>query len=219
MPKPLVEIAGRPMICWALDGLPDAARTVVVALREHEERHRFTERVREACARDVEVVLIPDVTEGQLCTVLEARDLIATDEPLLVASCDTVVRSALGEDIAARAASVAGLISVARLPGDAWSFARVGEDGRVVEVAEKVRISDLASTGLYFFSRGSEFVRHADAQVAAGERARGEFFVIPVYRRFIEAGERIEVSMADEVWDLGTPEGARAFERHLNGAA
>jgi dTDP-glucose pyrophosphorylase len=108
---------------------------------------------------------------------------------------------------------------VARQPGDHWSFARLGADGHVAEVAEKVRISEWASTGLYHFSSGSEFVEIADGMVARGERTRGEFYVIPVYGRYVERGLQVDISVADEVWDMGTPAGAAAFEEHLSAVA
>ncbi len=222
VPKPLVPVAGRPMVRWALGSLAglDPSLVVFVALAEHDARFGLSALLREwPPGGRTEVVWLDDVTEGQLCTVLAARDLIDRDEDLLVASCDTYVRSDLGRDIAARAPGCRGLISVARMPGDHWSFARLGPDGHVAEVAEKVRISEWASTGLYHFSSGREFVEIGQSMVDRGERTRGEFYVIPVYGRYIERGLQVDVSVADEVWDLGTPAGVQAFERHLGAAA
>jgi UDP-N-acetylglucosamine diphosphorylase / glucose-1-phosphate thymidylyltransferase / UDP-N-acetylgalactosamine diphosphorylase / glucosamine-1-phosphate N-acetyltransferase / galactosamine-1-phosphate N-acetyltransferase len=219
LPKPLVPVAGRPMVRWALDSLEglDPSLLVFVALAEHDARFGLGDLLREWAppASRTELVWLDDVTEGQLCTVLAARALIDLDEDLLVASCDTYVRSDLGRDVAGRDPECRGLISVARMPGDHWSFARLGPDGHVAEVAEKVRISEWASTGLYHFSSGREFVEIGQDMVDRNERTRDEFYVIPVYGRFVERGLRIDVSVADEVWDLGTPTAAAAFERHL----
>jgi NDP-sugar pyrophosphorylase family protein len=222
LPKPLVPVAGRPLARWALDSLAglDPSLLVFVALAEHDARFGLGRLLREWVPADrTEVVWLDDVTEGQLCTVLAAGDLIDRDEDLLVASCDTYVRSRLGRDLVERDADCRGLISVARMPGDHWSFARVGDDGHVAEVAEKVRISEWASTGLYHFSSGREFVSIGQEMVDRGERTRGEFYVIPVYGRYIEGGLRVDVSVADEVWDMGTPAGAAAFEEHVSAAA
>jgi len=156
------------------------------------------------------------VTEGQLCTVLAARDWITKDEDLLIASADTYVISPLANNIAQRAADCRGIISVARLPGERWSFARVDEQGHVVEVAEKIRISDYASTGLYYFSNGCEFVKFADEIIAKQEKTRGEYYVIPVYQKYIDKGCNIGISIAQEMWDMGMPEAAAQFEKSLN---
>lgn len=216
-PKPLIPVRGEPMVAWALRSLAAVPRrqTIFVALREHERRFGVTALLRRL-VDDAQVILLDDVTAGQACTVLAARAAIDRDEDLLIASADTYIESSIGEDIARRAADCRGLISVADLPGDRWSFARADAAGRVVEVAEKRRISDHASTGLYHFASGAEFVAAADELIARRETTRGEYYVIPVYGRLIARGARIELSRARAMWDMGTPEALAAFERHLD---
>ena len=155
-PKPLIPVAGKPMFAWALRSLDGLAysRIVFVVLAEQEAHFGVTSLARRYAGDRAEVVLLDDVTEGQLCSVLAARDYFDRDEDVLVASSDTYVRSNLARDVARCRSTCHGIISVADLPGDRWSFARTDESGAVVEVAEKVRISDHASTGLYYFANG-----------------------------------------------------------------
>jgi NDP-sugar pyrophosphorylase family protein len=207
-PKPLVPVAGRPMLWWALQSLREVpySEIVFVCLEEHETEYGVTRIVQELAGDAARVVLLPEVTEGQLCTVLAAREYLVTDEDVLVMASDTYVRSALGAAVAQRPAACRGLISVADLPGDRWSFARTGPDGAVVEVTEKVRISDHASTGMYYFASGRELVDFADEMIRSGRRARGEYYVMPVYQLYLEAGLRIELVQAEKVLDFGSPE-------------
>lgn len=216
-PKPLIEVGGHPMVYWALKSLADVdySRIVFVALAEHEESFGLTSILSDAVGGQVEVVTIDEVTEGQLCTVLAARDWIDADDDVLIASSDTYVVSNIGRDIAGRPANSAGMISVADLPGEQWSFARIDETGEVVEVAEKVRISDHASTGLYYFSNGREFVRLADEMVKNREKTRGEYYVIPVFQKYIDRGRRVDISVARATWDMGTPESLAVFEKEI----
>ncbi len=207
------------MFAWALRSLDGLlySRIVFVALAEHEAQFGVSALVRRYTGDLAEVVLLDDVTEGQLSSVLAARDYLDRDEDVLVASSDTYIRSDLAQDIARCDATCHGLISVANLPGDRWSFARTDESGTVVQVAEKVRISDHASTGLYYFSNGRHFVATADAMIANKEKTRGEYYVIPVYQKYIDQGLCIRLSVADEMWDMGTPEALAAFKRHYVG--
>lgn len=155
------------------------------------------------------------MTAGQLCTVLAARHLFGLED-LLIASADTLVTSPLDHDlVAARHEGLQGLISVARLPGDKWSFVRLGDDGKAVEVTEKRRISDLASTGIYWFAGGETLLDHADQLIRRGQRSNGEFFVMPVFGRYTEAGLGVGISMAHSVHDMGEPEALRQTERML----
>lgn len=221
VPKPLIDVRGRPMYAWAVDSLPLrlARRIVFVCLREHLEGWALEPDIR-ARYRALDPVIVPldGVTEGQVCTVLAARALIPRDAPLLVYNADTYCRTNLARVLPTLGSEVAGMIGVFRAPGEQWSFARVDACGRVVETSEKRRISDWATTGLYWFARGGDFVAHADAMIAANERAGGgEFYVAPVYNRLIAAGLQVRVDEAREVWALGTPEDLARFEREFPG--
>jgi dTDP-glucose pyrophosphorylase len=159
-----------------------------------------------------EIVSLEEVTAGQVCTVLKAESLLDNDNPLLIYNADTYCRTSLPNRLPLLPADVAGLLGVFHAAGDKWSFARADDSGRVVETAEKRRISDWASTGLYWFRRGEDFIRHAHAMIASDERTNGEFYVAPLYNRLIAAGARIEIDPAEEVWALGTPEDLQHFE-------
>jgi UDP-N-acetylglucosamine diphosphorylase / glucose-1-phosphate thymidylyltransferase / UDP-N-acetylgalactosamine diphosphorylase / glucosamine-1-phosphate N-acetyltransferase / galactosamine-1-phosphate N-acetyltransferase len=217
MPKPLIQVGGRPMIAWALESIANiqASQIIFIVLREHEERYKVTSMLRDLVDTSLEVVLLDSVTEGQLCSVLAAREFIATDEDILICSSDTNIVSDLWKDINNRSADCHGIISVADLPGNRWSFARTDKDGQVVEVAEKVRISNHASTGLYYFSHGRELVVVADEMISQNAKTRGEYYVIPVYQKFIERGWLVRTSVAEGMWDMGTPEALSKFEEHI----
>ncbi len=220
VPKPLISVNGRPMFEWALESLGDLwseARIVIVVLKEHESRYGISSLLRSVIGSSAQIVVLDDVTEGQLCTVLAATDHIDRDKDLLVASCDTYVVSDLAKDIHERPDDCHGIISVADMPGDRWSFARTDETGRVVEVAEKERISNHASTGLYYFSNAQEFINVAEEIVRNREKTRGEYYVIPVYQKYIERGWRVDISVAERMWDMGNPEALEEFVNRSGG--
>jgi dTDP-glucose pyrophosphorylase len=206
-PKPLIPVLGKPMLYWALksiDGI-EYSQLVFIALKEHEVNFGLKTLLHELYGNNVTLILIDEVTEGQLCTVLAAEEHLNSSEDILITSSDTFVKSKIGEHISRKADDCAGLISVANLPGDRWSFAKVDETGRVTEVAEKRRISNYASTGLYYFANGYDFLTEAKRIIENKEKTQGEYYVIPVYQKLIERGLKIEISLADEVYDMGTP--------------
>jgi dTDP-glucose pyrophosphorylase len=206
-PKPLIPVLGKPMLYWALksiDGI-EYSQLVFIALKEHEVNFGLKTLLHELYGNNVTLILIDEVTEGQLCTVLAAEEHLNSSEDILITSSDTFVKSKIGEHISRKADDCAGLISVADLPGNRWSFAKVDDTGRVVEVAEKRRISNYASTGLYYFANGYDFLTEAKRIIENKEKTQGEYYVIPVYQKFIERGLKVEISLADEVYDMGTP--------------
>jgi UDP-N-acetylglucosamine diphosphorylase / glucose-1-phosphate thymidylyltransferase / UDP-N-acetylgalactosamine diphosphorylase / glucosamine-1-phosphate N-acetyltransferase / galactosamine-1-phosphate N-acetyltransferase len=217
IPKPLVEIAGKPMLWHAFQSLCNVnySKLIFIALKEHQRQYDLEKLLRQQITDSFELVLLDDVTEGQLCTVLCAERYFQPGEGLLIAASDTYVVSNIGHEIDREKMNCDGIISVADLPGDHWSFARADEQGFVTQVAEKVRISDHASTGLYYFSDSQTFAREAKAMVQSQERTKGEFYVMPLYNKYIDKGRRIRLSLAGEMWDLGTPDAKRSFEQHL----
>lgn len=214
-PKPLIEVAGKPMVLWALESLKgiSVSKYIIVALKEHEEHFGIQQLITNYISGNVEFVWLDQVTEGQLCTVLAAKNLLDPNEDLLIASSDTLVQGNLGNDITN--SNWDGVISVANLPGEQWSFARTDSAGKVVEVAEKKRISDHASTGLYYFRKASMLIEHGERMINNLEKTRGEYYVIPVYQKMIQAGCSIGISNASAMWDMGTPEAKANFEKYL----
>lgn len=220
LPKPLIDVKGKPMYAWATDSLPlkHARRLVFICLQEHLGGLGLEDDIRRRYGQlDPVIIPLDKVTEGQACTVLEARDVIDRDEPLVIYNADTWCRTGLDESLPSMPASVAGVLGVFQAPGDKWSFAKTDASGRVTEVAEKRRISDWACTGLYHFTSGAEFVREADAMIAANERVNREFYVAPVYNRLIAKGRDVRIDVAKEVWVLGTPEDLDHFHAHYKG--
>ena len=207
IPKPLLKVVGIPMVIRALSSLRrnNNIRLIVVALEEHDASFQLHELFKNY-GYEIELVLIKNVTRGQLCTVLCAEHLITENTSLLVVPSDTYVDSNILDEIESLEDGVAGLISVYNLPGDRWSFARTDDYNNVVEVAEKVRISNFASTGLYFFSDSEIFFKYSNEIILNNELTSGEFYVIPVYNKYIKNGEKVRISLARAVYDMGTPD-------------
>ncbi len=215
LPKPLIPVRGLPMYTWALRSVPlDAAdRVVFVCLESDLADHGLGEDIRDRYdAHHPVVVSVPEVTGGQLCSVLAARDSLADDESLVVYNADTYVVPSPNPPWVSAVPGVDGSLGVFRTEiGDHWSFVEPDASGRVIRTTEKQRISSWASTGLYHFARAGDFVEAADATVAAGETAGGEYYVAPLYNRLIQAGAHIVMDEARAVWPLGTPAELAAF--------
>jgi len=214
VPKPLIDVRGRPMYAWATESLPLSlcSNLIFICLREHLEQTPLRNDIESRYGRySPTIISLDHVTQGQACTVLLAEQFIDNDTPLLIFNADTYCRTTLENTLPALSPEVAGILGVFRAAGDRWSFARTDADGRVVETSEKRRISDLACTGLYHFARGKDFVRYAHAVISDNERVNGEFYVAPIYNRMIREGRDIRVDVAEEAWPLGTPEDLQHF--------
>jgi len=81
----------------------------------------------------------------------------------------------------------------------------------VTEVAEKRPISDVATVGIYYWRRGSEYVKYAEQMIEKNIRVNNEFYVCPVFNEAIEDGKRIRTFNIEKMWGLGTPEDLEYF--------
>jgi dTDP-glucose pyrophosphorylase len=97
-----------------------------------------------------------------------------------------------------------------------WSYAKVDNNGLVLEVAEKKPISDKATIGYYFWKNGSDFVKYAEQMINKDSRVNGEFYVCPVFNEAIQDGKEIRTFQAENMWGLGTPEDLNYFIENYN---
>ena len=217
VPKPLIPVHGRPMTEVVIANLRPARphRFIFLILREHAEAFALDGHLR-AWAPGCEVRYVERVTEGAACTVLLARGLIDSDEPLMIANCDQWVDVAVDDYLAALDAAAAdGLIMTMWADDPKWSFVRFDPAGRVAEVVEKEVVSNEATVGVYNFRRGADFVRAADAMIAKDLRVNGEFYVAPAYNELIAEGRSLAVYNVGRedagMYGLGVPTDLEKF--------
>jgi dTDP-glucose pyrophosphorylase len=94
-----------------------------------------------------------------------------------------------------------------------WSFAKVNESGLVTEVAEKNPISDIATVGVYYWKKGSDYVRYAEQMIEKNLRVNNEFYVCPVFNEAIQDNKEIRTFEITKMWGLGTPEDLNTYLR------
>ncbi len=217
LPKPLIPVRGAPMIEAVVRNVRPRCphRFVFVALREHLALYPL-EAVLRREAPGAAVIAVDGVTEGAACTVLAARHLIDSDQPLMLANSDQWVDAGIDDYLAEMDRRHAdGLIMTMKASDPKWSFVGLDESGLVTRVVEKSVISDEATVGIYNFRRGRDFVWAADRMIAKNLRVNNEFYVAPVYNELIALGRRIVVYNVGRegagMYGLGIPEDLDRF--------
>jgi dTDP-glucose pyrophosphorylase len=225
-PKPLISIRGKPMIKWATDPFPffDDNKYIFLVLKDHVDSHKIDQELESLYSKcNVEIVVVDTITEGAACTVLLAKDLINSEEELIICNPDQHFYCDLeGAIDTARAENYAGVIPVFYATHPRWSYVSTDADGFVTEVAEKEQISTHATAGLYYFARGKDFVWGAEQMMEKDLRVNGEFYICPVYNELINRNSldeptRVITTKCDFMWGLGTPEEVAYFEKHYKG--
>lgn len=208
-PKPFIDVLGKPMICHVLDNLdmPDA-KFILLARKEHYDNEPETIQWIEN-NYNVEFVLIDKLTEGAACTVLHAHRLINNDAPLLIANSDQIVDMNIADYINdSNARNLEGSVLCFQDDDTKWSYAQIDDNGYIVEIKEKVVISEYATVGIYYFAKGKIFVENAIDMFVRNERVNNEFYVAPVYNYAISQGDKFGIYSIDmnQMHGTGTPE-------------
>jgi len=214
-PKPLVEVRGKPMIQVVVENLNIDAKYIYIVQKNHYEKYNLDYLLRLITPR-CEIVQIDGVTEGAACTTLLAKEFIDNDDSLLIANSDQFVEWSSGETLYSfMADGIDGGIVTFHATHPKWSFAKVDENGMVQEVAEKKPISDIATVGIYFWKKGSDYVKYANQMIERDIRTNGEFYVCPVFNQAIEDSKKFRIRNIEKMWGLGTPEDLNYFlENH-----
>ena len=136
--------------------------------------------------------VIDKLTEGTACTLLFARSLLSSLEPVVVANSDQIVDDCFAQFIQdARIRSLDGsiLTFTDSEQNPKWLFAKINTYGWVTEVQEKKVISEFASVGIYCFKRADELVDSIIQMVIENDRVNNEFYICPVYNYLIHRGK------------------------------
>jgi dTDP-glucose pyrophosphorylase len=210
-PKPLIEVHGKPMIQVIVENLNIDAHYIFLVQKDHYEKYNLKQLLN-LIAPDCDIVIVDGMTEGAACTTLLAQELINNEKPLLMANSDQYVEWDSNEALYEFGASnIDGGILSFKATHPKWSFAKVGEDGFVSEVAEKNPISDNATVGIYYWKHGSDYVKYANQMIDKNIRTNNEFYVCPVFNEAIEDGKKVRLKTIDKMWGIGTPEDLNYF--------
>ena len=199
------------MIQVVVDNLNIEAHYIFIVQKEHYEKYNL-KQVLSLISPNCDIIQVDGLTEGAACTTLLAKQLIDNDEPLLMANSDQYVEWNSNECLYAFTADgIDGGILTFKATHPKWSYARVDDDGFVKEVAEKNPISDNATVGIYYWKKGSDYVKYAEQMIEKNIRTNNEFYVCPVFNEAIGDNKKIRIKEIGGMWGIGTPEDLNYF--------
>jgi HAD superfamily hydrolase (TIGR01509 family) len=210
-PKPLIDVENKPMIQVVVDNLNIEATYIYVVQKEHREKYNL-DTLLNLITPNCKIVEVDGLTEGAACTTLLAKEHIDNDAPLVMANSDQFVEWDSNEFMYKMIEQkVDGGILTFKATHPKWSFAKVDEYGYVTEVAEKNPISDIATVGVYYWAKGSDYVKYAEQMISKDIRTNGEFYTCPTFNEAIADCKKIKTFNIEKMWGLGTPEDLKYY--------
>ena len=213
-PKPLIDVNDEPMISLVARNLKPFKRKdvnfIFICQQEHLDKYDLKNVLRQAVDH-FEIVAIDGITEGAACTALMAKDYINSDiDELMIANSDQFINpdSMYHWFNEIENTKADGLIMTFQATHPKWSYVREDSKDYIVEVAEKRVISNKATSGIYWWKRGQDFVSSVEHMIQKDIRTNGEFYIAPSYNEMILVNKKLKsVSISSKAMHgLGTPE-------------
>ena len=217
LPKPLIDVAGKPMIERVIEGLDIEGNYVFIVQKEHIEKYHMDVTLRNIVP-NCDIVVLNEVTEGQACSALLAESQINNDDELLIVNCDNYFlwEAETFVDRVNTGVFDAMLFTFKDDSGNSsWSYAEVSDEGHVVRVAEKEAISDTALAGAFYWRKGSDFVHYAKKMIENDVRVNDEFYISPVFNEAINDGRIVCDYNILDMRSMDTPSDLDDFKKWL----
>lgn len=212
IPKHMIMIKGKSLFEWALLSLTNFIDNKFIFVTR--KFHNTPDFIREKCStfgiKELKIKEIDYLTDGQAATVMEAEELITDlDEEIIIYNIDTYVEAV---ELNPEHIRGEGWVPVFETEGDHWSFVKFKSDGRVTAMAEKDRISQYGSIGLYYFSSFSLFKNAYNEYYKKANL--DERYIAPIYNILIQEKKEIYAAVLNKsrVHVLGTPKEVKIFE-------
>ena len=212
-PKPLIDVNGKPMIQVVVENLNFDAEYIFLVREDHIKKYDgLIDTLERITSGKCKIVEVSELTEGAACTALLAKKYIDNEEDLLIANSDQFIEFSLENfKIFKEMTDVDAIVYTFNAVHPKWSFVKINSEGYVSEVAEKKPISNVATCGIYWYRRGSDFIKYANRMIEKNIRVNNEFYIAPVYNELIEDGKKIIPFFVNSMWGIGTPEDLRYF--------
>lgn len=217
VPKYMIEAKGKTLFDWSMISLEgyakDVAQYVFIAMKDEkvDVEAFIAGRCEEFGIADYHIIVIDYLTDGQATTAMLASKYWNPDHALLIYNIDTYVESG---EMNSEELRGDGFIPCFEADGEHWSFVRLDETGKAVEIKEKERISQYCTLGAYYFKSCTLYERLYREYYGQNENlVNGEKYVAPLYNYLLGQGGKIYISNIDprKVHVLGTPEELQAF--------
>lgn len=212
VPKYQIEAKGKTLFTWSMLSLKEFwVNSFIFLVRREDEAKPFIQKECRELGIRATIIEIEKLTRGQAETAMLAESVWDEEAPLLIYNIDTYVEPGCMTPAVLHGD---GFIPCFHAEGTHWSFVRIDETGKAIEVREKTRISDNCTIGAYYFSSAALYRDIYQAFYGQGNHLEsGERYVAPLYNYMIERGKEVYIQDIPStcVHVLGTPEEVEVF--------
>lgn len=218
VPKPLIEIDGKPIIGHVIDMFPGEEDFIFICNEDHLQCPDYDMRgiLQELCPTG-RVIGIASHKLGPVHAVQQVESLLDLQRPVVLNYCDfTCLWDWIHFKAFVQASACDGAIPAYKgfhphtLGTTNYAYMRES-GGRVLDIQEKQpytddRMNEYASSGTYYFRSGKVMAQALAETRSRALQVNGEFYVSLAYKPMLDAGQDVRVYALQHFMQWGTPE-------------
>lgn len=218
-PKPLIRVGGVPMSALVIENIRPSRdhRFIFVIQESHHREYGLSQILCRWAGEKSQIVRVDGLTENVVRTVLAAKKLINNENPLMIAGGDQWVDVKIDDYLETADYQKDGLTMTVQSGDPGCSFVQSCDGGIFGEVIRKQESVNFGTVGIYYFSRGSDFVTSALEMIDDGSVVNRNLSIAPVCDWLIERGGRVGSysvgSVGNGIYRLGNPADLELFLR------
>jgi choline kinase len=210
-PKPLINFCGKPIIFWLLDNLShQKGDQFVIVYNNKLDKYRFTDLIRKRYpAADIKFKSLDVITRGPAETASIAVEMLERKEdPTIILDCDNFYKTDILESARQYNTNLIFYFKDNQSK-PLFSYIKFKDfSNDVIDIAEKIKISDNANTGAYCFKDANVLQKYAKNALEDCNINR-EIYISDVYKKMLFDNCTIKSCLVDDYVCLGTPEQLR----------
>jgi dTDP-glucose pyrophosphorylase len=207
-----IFVKGKTLFEYALMSMTNLEiKEVIFVIRFDDKNEEFIHNLASLYFSNYQIYRLQEDSPGQAFTALQAIENLNLQGPILIFNIDTFIEpGSLSLEMFER---VDGSIPCFSAEGEHWSFVKTNTSGFAVEIAEKKRISDNCSIGLYYFVTTEIFRVAYEETYNRTIRDTNEHYISTIYNYMVNNGNIVNVPIINQnkVHCLGTPKEVEEF--------
>ncbi|MES2823703.1 MAG: glycosyltransferase family 2 protein [Pseudomonadota bacterium] len=222
-PKIFQEILGRPMIQVVIENLMQIKgdkRFVFIINDIDAKKFRLDNVLKMLTDNNCDIVYQSAPTKGAVCSLLLGVKYLNADGPVIISNADQIIDHDYNKIISFfNQPDIDGGVVCFDSVHPQWSYARVAGDNLLLETAEKEPISRYAIAGLYYFSKGRDFVESAMQSIMKDRSHEGVYYTSLVLNEMILKRKKLMTYCIEknEYRSFYSPEKIQEYEQRSKG--
>ena len=226
LPKPLIEIAGKPIIQHVLEMYPNWEEILFIVNSDHfDDKMLNLENKLLQLAPSAKIHVVAPHKLGPTHAVLEARDSLINDGPIVINYCDFAGIFDLEEyekkifDYDSALLTYTGF-HPHMLRSTKFAYLKKAED-KFVDIQEKQSYTDSpmeeeASAGAYSFRNKQLLLNSIQTQIDSGFFLNGELYTSLTVKALIQNGGTVDSTLMSKFFQWGTPNDFEDFKLQID---